>query len=496
VGEDLAGNSYTSAPLAVRLDNTAPAAPTVKLNTDTGVDGDGVTIFGDFTVSGLEKDGAWQYSSDGKTWTQGDFVYPDGTSRGRSQLAGEQTLLVRAVDKAGNYGDAVPLHFTLDNHQPAAGLKLDHIGPNGATGDSHTALAKADLVFSYTGTVSSTDTLKYSIDFGSWIKIDSSMIDTATKTITLHDIDLSAKDPYITIWGESLAGPLNSYQVTIDGPYTSYSTQYKGDGLQVMLHSPSAHLYLTDSGNAPVQLHSTNASGDLVPGQWVTVGVQSTVMQGLLGAGSDTETQTFNTQAKYVFGTTANDTLNGDNVWGFDGDDDITVIGKSTVSGGTGADTIHIGTASTQLLYAASAESSVVAGSGVAHGFDTIYLSQTTHGLFDGTLTFANTVLGDFYSRAGVQLDAGASGDELLAMMNTAVKNEFKPDVAGQVALISAGVDAGGIAVNFLAVDTDKDGVITGADYVVKIVGAIDSSWIYTSQGNGSFTFVAHTSVI
>jgi hypothetical protein len=408
----------------------------------------------------------------------------------------EQTLLVRAVDKAGNHSDAVPLHFTLDNHQPAAGLKLDHIGPNGATGNSHTALAKADLVFSYTGTVSSTDTLKYSIDFGSWITIDSSMIDTAAKTITLHDVDLSAKDPYITIQGESLAGPLSSYQVAIDGPYSSYSTQDTGGGFQVMLHSQPAHLYLTDGANAPVQLHPANASGDLVQGQWVTVGVQSTVMQGLLGAGYDAQSQTFNTQAKYVFGTTANDTLTGDNVWGFDGDDDIVAVGKGTVSGGAGVDTIHIGTASTQLLYAASAESSVAAGSGVAHGFDTVYLSQMTQSSFNETLTFANTVPGDYYNRSGVQLDAGASGDELLAMINTAVKNEFKPDVAGQVALVSAGVDTNGSAVNYLAVDTDKDGVITGADYVVKIVGTIDSSGIYTSLGNGSFTFNTHASVI
>jgi hypothetical protein len=119
---DRAGNTSTTNALRVDMDKTPPPAPTgLKLQADTGIDGDGITTNGNFIVSGLQQGVAWQFSSDGKTWYQGAPAGADGTATGYAQATGEQTLQVRTIDLAGNTSAAVPVHFTLDARNPAAG---------------------------------------------------------------------------------------------------------------------------------------------------------------------------------------------------------------------------------------------------------------------------------------------------------------------------------------------------------------------------------------
>jgi hypothetical protein len=506
-GSDLAGNAYTSNSVTVHLDNTAPAAPTgVALQADTGIAGDGITTNGTFVVSGLQKDVLWQFSSNGTTWFTGGAVGNDGTATGYAQATGEQTLQVRTYDLAGNTSDAVSLHFNLDNHLPALGLTL-----NGADPVTHllqTTAPVQDLVFSYTGTINAGDTFDYTPEFmgdadSTWTKIDSSMIDTVNKTITLHNFDLSTSDVFLTLRGTDAAGTIH-YQTSVDGPYTSAFSQYSASGAQFILSGQyTAKLYLTDGGTS-VQLQTSDASGGLVGGVYVSVGAQATAVQGVAGAGYDASHLTALQQDSgrtYGFGTTSGDALSGTHVWGFGGDDTINVTGttayhSNVVSGGAGADLIHTETASSSLLYQGSQDSFVVSDSTPAQGFDTVYLSTGAASSFTDTLVFEGLALGSYYHLSASALNGTETGNELLAAINVAVASSFKTgESASQLALIAFGTDGGGNKVNFLAVDADKDGVITSADYVVKIVGTIDTSGIYTSNGTGAIDLDTHVIV-
>lgn len=513
VGTDVAGNTFTTNNVAVHLDNTAPAAPTgVQLQEDTGVKGDGVTTNGVFIVSGLQKDVLWQFSSDGKTWYQGSPAADDGTAIGFAQATGEQTLQVRTYDIAGNTSDPVSLPLTLDPHVPAGGLKLDHIGPDGAKGDFHTALPTPDVVFSYTGAIESGDTLEYTLDYtfddkgndiSTWTKIDSSMIDATAKTITFHSFDLSTADAYLTIRGSDLAGANPYYQQQLDGPVTSFFTQYSASAPQFILSGQqTADLYLTDGSNAPVKLPTLDASGGLVgDGTWISVGPQATAMRGVLGAGNDASLLTVHDKGIYALGTTGGDALSGNYVWGFGGDDTITATGTATynsavISGGAGADKIHTESSSSQLMYQGSQDSFLAADDAVAHGFDTVYLSNGSSTTYTDTLRFAGLKFGDLYNPTGAASFSGnETGNALLAALNTAIGSSFKTGGDVQLALVSFGADGNGHAVNFLAVDTDKDGHIGSADVVIEIVGSIGSSSFYTQNGDG-FVYLQTQSVV
>jgi hypothetical protein len=498
VGSDLAGNAYTSNVLTVHLDNTAPPAPTgVKLQSDSGIAGDGITDNGNFVVSGLQKDVLWQYSSDGTTWYQGMPADADGNATGYAQSTGEQTLRVRTYDLAGNTSEAVTLHFTLDNHLNALNLTL-----NGANPTSHllqTSASAPDLVFSYTGTINAGDTFDYTPEYmgdGStvWTKIDGAMIDTVNKTITLHNFDLSTGDVFLTLRGSDAAGT-TLYQASVDGPYTSTFAQYSASGAKFVLSAQAtAKLYLTDSGKAPVQLLTDDASGGLVGGKWVNVGAQSNAVQGVAGAGNDASILTALQQASgktFAFGTTGGDNLSGTHVWGFGGDDTINAAGtdqynSAMVSGGMGADAIHTETSSSQLMYASSAESFLAADDAVAHGFDTVYLSNGVPTSYTNVLNFEDVKLGDFYGQlvGAANFSGSETGNALLAALETAVTGSFKTGQSlSQAALVSFGNDGNGHAVNFLVVDSDKDGHVGSGDYIVEIVGSIGSSSVSYEHG-------------
>ena len=113
---DLAGNvSESSSALAFTLD-TAAAAPTLALASDTGLsDTDKITRDGTVKVTGLESGATWEYSLDaGTSWT-------DGTGTSASLTGdGAKSVTVRQTDVAGNLSDASSaLAFTLDTVAPS-----------------------------------------------------------------------------------------------------------------------------------------------------------------------------------------------------------------------------------------------------------------------------------------------------------------------------------------------------------------------------------------
>lgn len=478
---DSAGNTEPTNVITVHLDNTAPAAPTsVALVADTGISGDGITSNGNFIVSGLAVGQQWEYSSDGTHWFTGTSVAPDGTAAGYAQASGLQTLQVRAVDLAGNASASTSVTFTLDTHTPADGLALNHIDYTNQNG-SGTSLTHADVVFSYTGTVASGDVLTYNLDNtdqAQSITIDKVDIDTVAKTVTLHDIDLSQGDPYVTIHTTDVAGANYTFQTVVDGPVTHYfTTGSSANGLG--LYAENGQFYVTETGSAVVELQTTAATYGSV-----LVGPQTSVVEGVLGAGETPDALTTNTSdAQYGngtmgFGTTGNDTISGSHVWGYDGNDTITAVTssdayRSTIYGGLGADQIHMETTASELFYDSAQESFVAADSTLAHGFDTVFLGASSTANLSATFNLEHVTLGNNqFQISGTALGyTGAeTGTALLSMLNTAVADQFVAGQGGEMALINMG---GGV--NFLVVDANADGVVDSTDYVVQIVGADNS---------------------
>jgi hypothetical protein len=98
-----AGANSPATRFSFTLDATAPAAPRVALQSDTGTSAsDRITRVGGLAVSGTEAGAAVQYSLDaGKTWAT-TF----------STVEGKNTLQARQIDVAGNASSATPFEFT------------------------------------------------------------------------------------------------------------------------------------------------------------------------------------------------------------------------------------------------------------------------------------------------------------------------------------------------------------------------------------------------
>ncbi|MFL7014934.1 Ig-like domain-containing protein [Vibrio cyclitrophicus] len=113
---DAAGNTSGSSELTFTLDTTAPDAPTLTLDTDSGSAADDfLTNDGSFTVGGTEEGATVEYLVDGN-WTTTTPVPTEG----------DNTITVRQTDAAGNTSGSSELTFTLDTTAPdAPTLTLD-----------------------------------------------------------------------------------------------------------------------------------------------------------------------------------------------------------------------------------------------------------------------------------------------------------------------------------------------------------------------------------
>ncbi len=462
---DLAGNTGTTNALEVDMDKTPPAAAKVAFVNDTGASAtDHITSNGQIQVSGIEAGAAWQYTDDGTNWITG--ATPDADGRATAWLTnGQHTLQVRVVDAAGNTA-VTTMPYTLEGTAPAVGLAFDHV-----VGGAPTTSSQADLVFTYTGTVDAGASVIVQYGAGGFVGASNATIDTAAKTVTLHDVNLTSSDPFVMIGVTSLGG-LSTYSapVKIDGPYVDYSAMATDAGISLS-STEAGHVYL-----GAVQI------GEATVGS-VTLGAQATAAQGVLGVGPSAAIHT-DKDGTYSLGTSGADTLSGQYVWGFDGDDHITAGADGIVYGGNGADTIDATSGSTTFRFRAAQESTVAADSQQAHGFDTITFNTSGGATGHSQVFDVGVVLDGIYNTfTGTgPLTGSETGNELLALLNGA--SHFAAKGKAEAAIIGFG-DA---HVNYLAVDTNGDGTIGAADYVVKLVGTIDATNMVFLGGTGLIT--------
>ncbi|MGR3224472.1 Ig-like domain-containing protein, partial [Vibrio vulnificus] len=111
---DAAGNTSGSSTLTFNLDTTAPDAPQISLDTDSGsLADDFLTNKGDFTVTGTEEGATVEY-----------FVNGDWTTTAPTPVEGDNTIIVRQTDAAGNTSGSSTLTFTLDTTAQAGTVSV------------------------------------------------------------------------------------------------------------------------------------------------------------------------------------------------------------------------------------------------------------------------------------------------------------------------------------------------------------------------------------
>ncbi|TKF78903.1 Ig-like domain-containing protein, partial [Vibrio kanaloae] len=114
---DAAGNTSGSSELTFTLDSTAPDAPQIALDTDSGTLADDfLTNDGSFTVSGTEDGAIVEYLVDGEWTTQAP-----------TPNEGANTITVRQTDAAGNTSGSSELTFTLDTQADQGTVTVDNI---------------------------------------------------------------------------------------------------------------------------------------------------------------------------------------------------------------------------------------------------------------------------------------------------------------------------------------------------------------------------------
>ncbi|EJX1090527.1 TPA: Ig-like domain-containing protein, partial [Vibrio vulnificus] len=114
---DAAGNTSGSSTLTFTLDTTAPDAPQINLDTDSGsLADDFLTNKGDFTVAGTEEGATVEY-----------FVNGEWTTTAPTPVEGDNTIIVRQTDAAGNSSGSSTLTFTLDTTAQAGTVSVDPI---------------------------------------------------------------------------------------------------------------------------------------------------------------------------------------------------------------------------------------------------------------------------------------------------------------------------------------------------------------------------------
>ncbi|WP_256357575.1 Ig-like domain-containing protein [Halomonas sp. 18071143] len=308
---DAAGNVSDSSSLTFTLDTTAPDAPVISLDNDTGADAsDGITKDGAFTVSGVEDGALVEYSTDGgNTWS---IDKP-------TAVEGENTISVRQTDAAGNVSDSSDLTFTLDTTAPDAPvISLD----NDTGADASDGITK-DGAFTVSG-VEDGALVEYSTDGGNTWSIDKPTAVEGENTISVRQtdaagnvsdsssltftLDTTAPDaPVISLDNDT--GADASDGITKDGAFTVSGVE---DGALVE--------YSTDGGNTWSTDKPTAVEGEN------TISVRQTDAAGNVSDSSD---------LTFTLDTTAPDApvISLDNDTGADASDGITKDGAFTVSG-------------------------------------------------------------------------------------------------------------------------------------------------------------------
>ncbi|EPW4427505.1 Ig-like domain-containing protein, partial [Vibrio vulnificus] len=217
---DAAGNTSGSSTLTFNLDTTAPDAPQISLDTDSGsLADDFLTNKGDFTVAGTEEGATVEY-----------FVNGDWTTTAPTPVEGENTIIVRQTDAAGNTSGSSTLTFTLDTTAQAGMVSVDPItsddviteteknqtitvtgsatGGDIKTGDVVTAIINGN---EYKGSVSEDGSWELSVS-GSDLAVDTAF------EVTVNSTDAAGNE--VTSKGESVHR-LNAVPVAKDATTTT-----------------------------------------------------------------------------------------------------------------------------------------------------------------------------------------------------------------------------------------------------------------------------------
>ena len=221
---DAAGNTATTNTLSLAVDATVPNAPAFSLATDSGAsNSDGITNVGSVTVSDVEENASWDYSTDsGTNWTSGNGSsfelaagsYAIGAIRVRqSDLAGNSTVTPSQNEAAINVDLTTPnITATVTTITDNVGIVQGTVSSGASTDDTSlsisgtisAALADGDTVRLYDGNTELGDA---TISGTSWSYVDSrALINNQIVSYTARVTDVSGN--------QSAAG--NPYTAMVD----------------------------------------------------------------------------------------------------------------------------------------------------------------------------------------------------------------------------------------------------------------------------------------
>ena len=179
-------------------DNSAPEAPSLSLDDDTGLDGDGISSVAVISVSGLTQSASWEYSLDGgSSWQAGQG------SNFTIDVDGDYSLLARQSTGSQTSDASNALAITLDTASPTLGDNLSLVidESSGANQVIFTAAADAD----------GTSDTSFSLADGSDVALS---IDADSGAVTLStDPDHETQDSYsFTVVATDAAGNVSKGQ--------------------------------------------------------------------------------------------------------------------------------------------------------------------------------------------------------------------------------------------------------------------------------------------
>ncbi|MBE3659613.1 hypothetical protein BOO91_01450 [Vibrio navarrensis] len=306
---DAAGNTSASSTLTFTLDNTAPNAPQISLDTDSGSFADDfLTNKGDFTVAGTEEGATVEY-----------FVNGEWTTTAPTPVEGENTIILRQTDAAGNTSGSSTLTFTLDTTAPdAPQISLDT--DSGSLADDFLT-NKGD--FTVAGTEEDA-TVEYFVN-GEWTTTAPTTVE-GENTITVRQTDAA---------GNTSGSSTLTFTLDTTAP----------DAPQISLDTDSGSLaddFLTNKGDFTVAGTEEDATVEyFVDGEWTTTapttveGANTITVRQTDAAGntSGSSTLTFTLDTTAQAGTVSIDPITSDDVI-TETEKNQTIIVTGSASGG------------------------------------------------------------------------------------------------------------------------------------------------------------------
>ncbi|EDM66646.1 iron-regulated protein FrpC, partial [Moritella sp. PE36] len=472
---DTAGNSTESTPVTFILDTTAPDALTVSLTNDSGVSGsDTITNDGALTVSAAEDDAVVEYSVNGGDWT---------TSY--TPVEGDNSIVVRQTDMAGNSTESAPVTFTLDTTAPDA-LTVSLTNDSGVSG-SDTITNDGAL------TVSAAEddaVVEYSVNGGDWtttytpVEGDNSVVvrqtDTAGNSTESAPVTFTLDTGIVTPTADINAGSdsaINNDDITSDNTPTIDGTGEIG-----------ASVVITNAANVVVGTGTVDADGNYsITTSTLVDGTQALTITTTDTAGNAAFVEQTITVDTGIVTPTADINAGSDSAIN---NDDITSDNTPTIDG-----TGEIG-ASVVITNAAN----VVVGTGTVEA-DGNY-SITTSTLVDGTqaltITTTDTAGNAAFVEQTITVDTGivtptadinAGSDS--AINNDDITSDNTPtiDGTGEIGASVVITNAANVVVGTGTVDADGNYSITTS----TLVDGTQALTITTTDTAGNAAFVEQT---